>query len=52
MMKLACWVDSFDHYIPLSVLCNDQLIKLLSFFLSGFSIFGVFVITSMLKPIL
>ena len=52
-MKLACWIDSYDHYIVLSILINDQLVNFLKilqvfFFLN----FGVFDINSMLEPIL
>ena len=28
-MKLACWIDSYDHYIVLSILINDQLVNFL-----------------------
>ena len=27
-MKLACWIDWFDHYGLFSSLCNDQLVNL------------------------
>ena len=30
-MKLACKIDSCDHYNVLSLLCNGQLINLLGF---------------------
>ena len=26
-MKLACWINSDDHYIVLSILINDQLVN-------------------------
>ena len=29
LMKLACWIDSYDHYIVLSILINDQLVNFL-----------------------
>ena len=51
-MKLACYIDSFDHYIVLLILYNDQLINLLGFVKLGFSNFEVFDVNSMLKPIL
>ena len=51
LMKLACWIDSYDHYIELSILFNDQLVNFLKIVRVGFQIFGVFDINSMLKPI-
>ena len=27
LMKLASWIDSYDHYIVLSILISDQLVK-------------------------
>ena len=28
-MKLACWIDSCDHYIVLAILFYDQLVNFL-----------------------
>ena len=28
-MKLACWIDSYDHYIVLSIFFYDQLVNFL-----------------------
>ena len=52
MMKLACWIDYFDHYELFSILCDDQLVNLVQIEQVVFQKFGVFVINSMLKPIL
>ena len=51
-MKLACWIDEFDHYKLFSNLCDDQLVNLVQIEQMVFQNFGVFVINSMLKPIL
>ena len=51
-MELACWIDSYDHYIVLSILINDQLVNLLKFVQVVFQILGFFDGNSMLKPIL
>ena len=40
LMKLACVIDSFCHYILLSNLCNDKLINLLGFLKVGFQNLG------------
>ena len=52
LRKLACEIDSFDHYNVLSLLCNGQLINLLGFVKMSFSNFRVFGVNSMLKTIL
>ena len=52
MMKLACWIDYFDHYELFSILCDDQLTNLVQIEQVIFQNFGVFVLHSMLKPIL
>ena len=39
-MKLACWIISYDHYIVLSVLINDQLVNLLKIVQVVFQILG------------
>ena len=50
-MKLACLVDWFGHYKLLSIMYNDQFGQIVGFLKLGFSSFGVFDVTSMLKPI-
>ena len=52
LMKLACLVDCFGHYKLLPIMYNDQFGQIVGFFKLGFSNFGVFDVTSMLKPIL
>ena len=52
MMKLVCWIDYFDYYELFSILCDDQLINLVQIEQVVFQNFGVFVLNSMLKPIL
>ena len=52
LMKLACWIDLFDHYLVLSILFNDQLVNFLKIVQVVFQILGFFVRNSMLKPIL
>ena len=52
LMKLACRIDVIDHYFMYSILCDDQLVNLLQIEQVVFQIFGVFVRSSMLKPIL
>ena len=52
LMKLACWIDYFDHYKLFSTLCDDQLVNLVQIEQVVFQNFGVFVMNSMLKTIL
>ena len=39
-MKLACWIDSYDHYIVLSILFYDQLVTFLKIVQVVFQILG------------
>ena len=41
-MKLACWIDEFDHYKLFSNLCDDQLVNLVQIEQVVFQNFGVF----------
>ena len=41
-MKLAYWIDSFDHYKLFSNLCDDQLVNLVQIEQVVFQNFGVF----------
>ena len=52
LMKLTCWIDSYDHYNVLSILCNDQLVNFLKIVQVVFQNFRVFDLNFMLKPIL
>ena len=52
LTKLACLVDCFGHYKLLYIMYNDQFGQIVGFFKLGFSNFGVFDVTFMLKPIL
>ena len=48
-MKLACYIDVFDHLYLFSLMCDDQFINLLQIVQVVFQIFGVFVRNSMLN---
>ena len=52
LMKLACLVDWFGHFKLLSIKYNDLILSNYWISENGFSNFGVFDISSMLKPIL
>ena len=39
-MKLASYIDSLDHYIVLSILCNDQLVNFFNIEQVVFQILG------------
>ena len=52
LIKLACWIDVFDHYKLYSIVCDDHLINFFKLNKWFSKIFGVFVRNSMLKPIL
>ena len=41
-MKLACWIDEFDHYKLFSNLCDDQLVNLVQIERAVFQNFGGF----------
>ena len=44
LIKLACWIDVFDHHFMNSTLCDDQLVNFFFFEMEQvvFQIFGVF----------
>ena len=50
--KLACLVDWFGYYKLLSIMYNDQFGQIVGFLKLGFSNFGGFDVTSILKQIL
>ena len=39
-MKLACWIDEFDHYKLFFNLCDDQLVNLVQIEQVVFQILG------------
>ena len=51
-MKLACWFDVIGHYFLKYILYDDQLVNIFQIDQVVFQNFGVFVLETLLKPIL